>query len=65
MSYRNNDIAACEGKDCPMRTTCLRWQLGQTMDEYQWWAKFDPKHCQCYIHNKPTNDNDNERETND
>lgn len=68
MSYRNNDIAACEGNDCPMRTTCLRWQLGQTMDEYQWWAKFEiyaPSHCEYYIHNTTNNDDDNERETND
>lgn len=62
MSYRNNDIAACEGNDCPMRTTCLRWQLGQTMDEYQWFAIFDPAHCGYYIHNKPNNNGENEND---
>ena len=64
MSYRNNDIAACEGKNCPMRTTCLRWQLGQTMDDYQWWANFKPEdkgfgYCKHEIYNEPNNENEN------
>lgn len=61
MSYHNNDIAACEGKNCPMRTTCLRWQLGQTMEDYHWYISiYDPKYCEYYIHNdEPTNDNNN------
>ena len=59
MSYHNNDIAACEGKNCPMRTTCLRWQLGQTMDDYHWYISIcDPAHCGYYIHNEPNNENE-------
>ena len=62
MTRHNNDIAACEGNGCPMRTTCLRWQLGQTMGDYQWFAIFDPKHCEYYIHNEPNNENKNEND---
>ena len=64
MTRHNNDIAACEGKDCPMRTTCLRWQLGQTMDDYHWFGEFKPTNggCKFYMHNKPNNDNDNEKD---
>lgn len=60
---RNNDIAACEGNNCPMRTTCLRWQLGQTMDDYHWYISiYDPKYCEYYIHNQPNNNGENEND---
>lgn len=63
MTRNNNDIAACEGKNCPMRTTCLRWQLGQAMDDYHWYISiYDPANCGYYIHNKPNDDNDNEKD---
>lgn len=63
MTRHNNDIAACEGNGCPMRTTCLRWQLGQTMEDYHLFGKFKPKDGQCkYFMYNNTNDNDNERE---
>ena len=50
MTRHNNDIAACEGKNCPMRTTCLRWQLGQTMEDYHWFGEFKPKNGVCAYH---------------
>ena len=64
MTRRNNDIAACGHATCPIRHTCLRWQLGQTMDDYHWFGEFKPTNggCKFYMHNKPNNDNDNERE---
>lgn len=69
MTRRNNDIAACEGNGCPMRTTCLRWQLGQQMPDYQWWANFKPEdkgfgYCKHEIYNTPNNDNEQREKNN-
>lgn len=63
MSYHNTDIAACGHATCPNRRTCLRWQLGQTMDDYHWYISiYDSAHCEYYIHNQPNNDDDNEND---
>lgn len=59
MSYRNRDIAACGHATCPSRENCLRWQLGQRMSDYQWWANFKPTNggCKYFMYHNP-NDND-------
>lgn len=64
MTRHNNDIAACEGNGCPMRTTCLRWQLGQQMPDYQWWANFKPEDGQCKYHMYNNTNDNGQRETN-
>lgn len=61
MNYRNNDIAACGHATCPSRRTCLRWQLGQTMEDYHWFGEFKPKDGVCAYHiwtNEKLDDNE-------
>ena len=50
MSYHNRDIAACGHSTCPSRRTCLRWQLGQRMEDYHWFGEFKPKNGVCAYH---------------
>jgi len=44
------DIAACEGKDCPIKENCYRFMCPR--DEYQWYADFkydhEKKECQNF-----------------
>lgn len=47
MSYNNHDIAACGHATCPSRESCLRWVIGQRMDEYQCFGEFNPKNGKC------------------
>lgn len=64
MSYNNADIAACGHATCPNRETCLRWVIGQRMDDYQCFGLFVPKDGKCDFYwetnEKVTNENDNE-----
>lgn len=50
MTRNNNDIAACGHATCPIRRTCLRWQLGQRMEDYHWFGEFKPKNGVCAYH---------------
>lgn len=47
MSYQNTDIAACGHTTCPSRESCLRWVIGQRMDEYQCFGLFIPDGVKC------------------
>lgn len=47
MSYYNRDMAACGHATCPSRESCLRWVIGQRMDEYQTFGLFIPKDGKC------------------
>ena len=64
MSYHNTDIAACGHATCPSRRTCLSWQLGQRMEDYHWFGEFKSTNggCKFYMHNKPNNENENEKD---
>lgn len=42
MSYNNHDIAACGHGTCPSRRSCLRWVIGQRMEDYQAFGEFKP-----------------------
>ena len=66
MSYHNTDIAACGHATCPSRETCLRWVIGQNMDDYQCFGLFVPKEGKCEFYMKTkANDNGKESEEND
>lgn len=47
MTRNNNDIAACGHATCPSRESCLRWVIGQRMDEYQCFGLFIPDGEKC------------------
>lgn len=52
MAYRNEDIAACQNKECRNKWQCLRWQLALNNDPYQ--TYIDGKSCngKFYIDNQ-------------
>ena len=47
MSYHNTDIAACGHATCPSRESCLRWVIGQRIEEYTRFGSFVPKDGKC------------------
>ena len=62
-AYHNTDIAACGHATCPSRESCLRWVIGQRMDEYQCFGEFKPKNGVCAYHiwtQERVKDNDND-----
>ena len=63
MTRNNNDIAACGHATCPIRHTCLRWQLGQRMEDFHWFGEFKLTNggCKYFMYHNP-NDNDNEND---
>ena len=63
MNNRNNYIAACGHATCPSRHTCLRWIIGQRMEDYHCFGEFKPKDGQCkyfMYHNPNEDDNEND-----
>ena len=50
MTRYNNDIAACGHATCPSRRTCLRWIIGQRMENYHYFGEFKPKDGVCAYH---------------
>jgi len=50
MSYRNNDISACGHATCPSRKNCLRWIIGQRMENYHCFGEFKPINGVCAYH---------------
>ena len=57
----NHDIAACGHGTCPSRESCLRWVIGQRLDEYTWFGEFKPKDGKCKFY-KWTNERVNNNE---
>lgn len=63
MSYRNRDIAACGHATCPSRENCLRWIIGQRMEDYHRFGEFKPKNGACAYHiwtNEKLDNNEND-----
>ena len=47
MEIANADIAACGHATCPSREHCLRWVIGQRLEEYTRFGSFTPKDGKC------------------